>query len=120
MRNIVHFIAIFTFVLGIVAPACGFAWGGISSDGQYSVIEICSANGYESRIVKNDKDTPEHETKEPCQFCFANTYLNDLVPILVTERFYSYQAQYIFNQYEIAFLSRSTSHEQPRGPPTPV
>jgi len=114
MKNIIHFTTIFTFALSIIAPACGFAW---NSSGDYSVIEICTANGYESRLVENNQDTPEHEMKEQCQFCFAKAHLNGLIPILATERFYSYQAQYTFNQYEIILLSRSTSHEQPRGPP---
>ena len=107
MKNIIHFMTIFTFALGIIAPACGFAW---SSSGDYSVIEICTANGYESRIVENDQDAPEHEMKEQCQFCFTNAHLNGLIPTLQIEKLYSYQAQYIFNQYETFLLSLSLIH----------
>ena len=75
MRNIVHFIVIFTFALGIIAPACGFAWSG-----KYSVIEICTANGYEARIVANDEEpnTPNHQMSDQCQFCFSNAHFEPI------------------------------------------
>ena len=120
MKNIICFTVIFTFALGIIAPACGFAWGKAAGNGPYSVIEICGAQGIEKRIVQNDGEPAQGQmVKDQCQFCFSNANLNPLPPNNIQiDSFYSYKAKIAFIHYERAIASKSTSHEQPRGPPT--
>ena len=61
-QKLCHFFILTAFLLGIIAPACGFAW-----NGKFSVIEICTAKGIEQKIVSNDDLPPKH----PLAFCVA-------------------------------------------------
>ena len=119
MRQTFHILALIAFLLGIIAPACGFAW-----NGKYSVVEICTAQGYESRIVINNEEpanTPKHQMADQCQFCFSSVHVTGFVPnSILFEGFKAYALKLSYIQYEISLLSRLTSHEQPRGPPTLV
>lgn len=115
MIKTLHILTIIAFMAGIIAPACGFAWGG-----KYSVIEICTDQGIESRIVA-ENETPSDEApmaKDQCQFCFANAHINALIPashVDIARENHALSLQ--FALYEAMLLSRLTSHEQPRGPP---
>lgn len=78
MKNFVHSAVLIIFLLGIIAPACGFAWGG-----QYSVIEICTAQGFETKIVENGQKpdgAPHHKMAGECQFCFSNAHVTSFIP----------------------------------------
>ncbi len=62
-------------MLGFIAPACGFMWGG-----QYSVVEICTSQGIEQHIVADNTNPsqPDHKTAdEQCEFCFQNINLGN-------------------------------------------
>jgi len=124
MRNIIHFAVIFTFTLGIIAPACGFAWGNNAKDGSF--IEICTAQGIEKRFIASEgsnESSPSnnqspHKAKIQCQFCFASSNLQALTPVsLSIEISYAYAIKQTYGQYEVILLSKDTTHEQPRGPP---
>ncbi len=119
MRQILHIAALTAFLAGIIAPACGFAWGN-NGGGKYSVIEICTANGYESRIVENDQEpsTPNHKMVDQCQFCFSSAHLTGFISdALSIEEFKTHALKLNYARYETSLLSRFTSHEEPRGPP---
>ena len=103
------------FLGGIIAPACGFAWGG-----KYSVIEICTAQGFETKIVDNDQDQPQH-IADQCQFCFANAHLTSFLPKTTNiETVVFYTNKIRFNQYETVFLSRVQHDHAARAPPSIV
>ena len=114
MRNIVHFIVIMVFGLGIIAPACGFTWGG----GNYNLIEICTAQGFEKRLVKDDTDPPTHHIADQCQFCFANTHLTDNINFtnLQSIEFTYQEHQYFTPSHQIVAIFLSHAY-QPRAPP---
>ncbi|NQZ13830.1 MAG: hypothetical protein HRT94_03245 [Alphaproteobacteria bacterium] len=78
MRNYFHIFVLLSFLVGVIAPACGLSWGG-----KYSVIEICTADGWENRIVENNQSgTPsnsDHSAKEQCQFCIQTSLLKNMI-----------------------------------------
>ncbi len=114
MRNIAHFIVVFTFSLSIIAPACGFSWGG----NQYSAIEICTANGIETKLVQNEEQPSDTHFKEQCQFCFANTHVDKTITLAISVlKQESDQTKQRFTLYEDTFLSRQSSPISARGPP---
>lgn len=101
------------FLGGIIAPACGFMWGG-----NYSVIEICTLDGIESRIVENE-DTPDTpRTADQCEFCFTNANLDSHFTTLSTTYKADFQAnKHRFKQYIDIVLARYHSNISSRGPP---
>ncbi len=118
MRHTLHILTLTVFLLSIIAPACGFAW-----NGAYSVIEICTADGYESRIVANDQEpnTPDHDIADQCQFCFANAHLTSIIPnVTPLTKLQAYALKLQYALYEVNVQTRLTSHEQPRGSPSLV
>ncbi len=119
MKNYLHILALSAFLLSIIAPACGFMWGG-----KYNVIEICTAQGIETRVVESDQSsdkTPDHQMADQCQFCFASANLSGFLPESIKmEEVKSTTDKIRFHLYEISALSRITSHEEPRGSPTLV
>ena len=74
MRTLFHSIVIMSFLLGIIAPACGFMWGG-----KASFIEICTAQGIEKRFVTAQAETPpmppSHIMDDSCSFCFQSNHV---------------------------------------------
>lgn len=114
-RNMMAWLILLSFLIGFIAPACGFSWGG-----KYSVIEICTTQGIESRIVENNNNQGDHEqTTEQCQFCFQNAHLKDyfLPPSTFIDDFQALQRVQV-NQYYSALLNRVYSPQNPRGPPS--
>ena len=116
MKNFTHSFILLCFLVGVVAPACGFSWGG-----KYSVVEICTAQGIEQRVVDTaptDDSSPHKTVGEDCQFCFAAANMKAFLPadMPVMKAAVSLQKQRI-NHYTLIVLSRTTSHEEPRGPP---
>lgn len=66
MNKKIHLITLLAFLLGLLAPACGFAWGG-----KYNVVDICTTAGIETKIIADSSDeqnTPS-TVKDDCQFC---------------------------------------------------
>lgn len=119
MKNSLHIFVLTAFLLSVIAPACGFSWGG-----KFSVIEICTAQGIETRVVENDQnpdDQPSHQMADQCQFCFASANLTNFLPeAIAAEKIKATAEKARFRAYEISYLSHVTSHEEPRGPPTLV
>jgi hypothetical protein len=118
MKNFSHSLVLLCFLVGVLAPACGFSWGG-----KYSVVEICTSQGIEQRVVNaDDSDTPTAPTmSEDCQFCFASANMKAFLPndlSLVTIGFVAEKQRFAF--YTLTVLSLTTSHEEPRGPPALV
>jgi len=116
IRAILHFFVMAAFLGGIIAPACGFMWGG-----NFSVIEICTAQGLENRIVTNDQnegDIPAHKTADQCQFCFSHANLvADIAPDFSLETI-QFQAEKLkFRAYEDIVLSKLKTNISSRGPP---
>lgn len=114
MKNKLHILVLIAFLTGIIAPACGFAWGG-----SYSVVEICTAQGFENRIVMNDEQDSPHHMQEQCEFCFTNQKITAslMSKYEIEQHLYAVEKKRIF-QYEDVLLSRSIDHTSPRGPPT--
>ena len=119
MGKTLHIVVLAAFLLGIIAPACGFSWGG-----KYSVVEICTAKGLESRVIadnSNSSDAPDHKTKEKCQFCFTHANLAGHMPQAVILEPLKFQAEKLkFALYETITLSRVGSNLSARGPPVLV
>lgn len=108
-----HILIMTAFLGGIIAPACGFAWGG-----QFSVIEICTAKGMESRVVNNESERPSHKLSEQCQFCFAHANVMSFLPASLKMALVEFvQEKQKFQAYEIIFLSHLNIQSAPRGPP---
>jgi len=119
MKKGLHFIVLTTFLVGVLAPACGFSWGP-NGGGQYSVVEICTTQGIESRVVQNEEEPTNNPInyEEQCQFCFSSANLNALIPDLQafeTHLFVFEKAR--FHDYEIILLSRLTHDHAARAPP---
>lgn len=116
MRAILHFFIIIAFLAGIIAPACGFLWGG-----NFSVIEICTAQGIESRIVADTGDsnnTPAHKTSDKCQFCFSHANLvADIAPDFTLETVHFQVEKLKFQAYERLVFARINPQAAARAPP---
>ena len=115
MRNYLHILTLIAFLGGVIAPACGFSWGG-----NFSVIEICTAQGFETRVINNEEtpDAPTPTMGGDCQFCFANANLTSFLPENISvEVRYAYAEKITYSLYEVILLSRTTRNGQPRAPP---
>jgi len=117
MKNLTHILVLLCFLAGLIAPACGFSWGG-----KYSVIEICTSQGIESRIVENapsNENSPEnHQMSDDCQFCFQNAHLKAfLVPQTDFQKLVFTTQKQKYALYEAVFLSRVKTPQSLRGPP---
>jgi len=112
-----HIFVLLAFLGGIIAPACGFAWGG-----KYSVVEICTTEGIESRVVNNDQqpensDFPTH-FEEQCQFCFAQTNLTAFLPHNEhIETAFFIKDKIRFRHYDALLQSHLTRDNIARAPP---
>lgn len=114
-----------SFLLGIIAPACGFMWGGQGS----SMIEICTAQGIEMRLVTNDLQPNQDPTNQPsnpmmgdnCDFCFQNANFTGALLNTATLEKIGFQSNKIrFHLYETILLSHTSYNNTARGPPTLV
>ena len=118
MNNIIAFITVFAFTLGLIAPACGFAWNNNGNNNNYSVIEICTASGIENRLIPNDEAPTEHQTSEQCPFCFAQNNLEaHKSPSAFTLHFQFVHQKIQAEQFETAFLSKTRRPQSTRAPP---
>jgi hypothetical protein len=119
MCKLFHIIVLIAFIGGIIAPACGFNWGG-----KFSVIEICTAQGLEARIVNNNLEplnsplTPHQKAADKCQFCFASAHNQAYLPYSIIIEAKNYGQQKLkFQIYHITLLARLDIQSAPRGPP---
>lgn len=104
------------FLGGIIAPACGFMWGG-----QYRVIEICTAKGLENRVVADTSDNgnPNNKMAKDCEFCFANANVLAHLPASSSLIKVAFTAEKLkFQHYEDILLSRLNTDISSRGPPS--
>lgn len=118
MKQALHILIAIAFLGSIIAPACGFSWGG-----KYSVVDICTSEGIESKIVANDENSDdEHQQMvDQCQFCFSHANLSGLVPVSTTiEALVFYGDKIRKNQYESVYLSRQQGDHAARAPPANV
>lgn len=117
MNKTIHQIALLAFVIGLIAPACGFAWGG-----KYSVMEICSLDGIKQVIVSNndqDPTTPDptKSAKEKCSFCFGQKNIDQ---IAVADALSSYDgviSSEDITEYQRLISEENSSAYNPRAPP---
>lgn len=113
MKKGLHIAVLLAFLVGVIAPACGFAWGG-----KYSVVEICTAQGMESRIVENEEDPSLPHYEEQCQFCFAQANIKSFLSVSVElEQRLSVFERVQFGQYQEILLSRLSHDNAARAPP---
>lgn len=113
MIKSLHFFVLFAFLAGIIAPACGFAWGG-----KYSVVEICTTEGIESRVVQGEERPSKPHASEQCQFCFAHANLKIFLPdVAAHEAIIFIRAKTQFQHYDQLFLSRLSRDHAARAPP---
>ena len=116
MRQTTLSLIIFSFMLGFIVPACGFMWGG-----KYSVIEICTDQGIEQRLVSDDTNPtqPTHDqSSKKCDFCFKTTHLNSYIipPSHTYLALYNTQITVLVNHQN--FIALSLDHKLfARGPP---
>ena len=116
MKPVLHIFILLAFVLGIIAPACGFAWGG-----KYSVVEICTTDGIENRVVENEEQEHTPSMSEDCAFCFASANVKDFLPNHnAIEKIHFNAEQIRFRQFEIVYLSRVSNSNHTRAPPASV
>ena len=119
MRQTLCLFILISFVGGIIAPACDFLWGE-----KYSVIEICTLNGLETRVVGNDQSPSDDQAPSidrNCEFCFQNANFAGHIPTAATIEKLGFSALKLrFQSYETALLSRTTSQHSARGPPSLV
>lgn len=118
MKNKLHILVnvfvFWAFLGGIIAPACGFAWGRT-----YSVVEICTAQGFENRIMMDDEQDSPHQMQEQCEFCFTSANLTAfLVPDNYSQKLSDISEKIRITQYEDIVLSRFQTNISSRGPPS--
>ena len=91
MNKNIHLITLLAFIISLLAPACGFAWGG-----KYSVVDICTTEGIERKVIADNSDDQNVpvQTKDDCQFCsnaqkidkiagYTNNFNTDFVQITI-------------------------------------
>lgn len=117
MKHLMHIFVAIAFLTGVIAPACGFSWGG-----KYSVIEICTSEGIESRIVDTSQNgqnnLPAHKAGDQCQFCFQSANVKDSFPPLTQIKKKIVSLERIqYAQYETIILNTQHTPQSLRGPP---
>lgn len=113
MKKGLHIAVLLAFLVGVIAPACGFVWGG-----KYSVIEICTAQGMESRVVSNEDQPQKPHYEEQCQFCFAQANIKSFLSVSVElEQRLGVFERVQFGQYQEILLSRLSQDHAARAPP---
>ena len=112
-----HLFVLISFLLGIVAPACGFAWGN-NGGGKYSVVEICTAQGIENRVVESEDQQNTPMMAEQCEFCFASANLKSFLPSTTSFEtvFFEYLKAKTYSVYISNDKFLSFDHT-PRAPP---
>jgi len=110
---------LFIFVLGILAPACDFLWGG-----NLSVIEICTSNGIERQVVPADDNQSPADQKakaDQCPYCFQGTNLAFLntAPVIINPVSWQKPVSWSFIT-QSHYIKTSGKDLWPRAPPPMV
>ncbi|MEM9470246.1 MAG: hypothetical protein AAF988_08800 [Pseudomonadota bacterium] len=116
MKVFTHILILIAFLGGILAPACGFSWGE-----NFSIIEICTAQGTENRIVGSNDNEKEHhhQITEQCPFCFQqNNFKIVLLPSAQQEKEHSALLKAKTSTFKTTYLSKIKSPQTLRGPPS--
>ncbi len=114
MTQKLHIIVLLAFLGGIIAPACGFMWGG-----NYSVIEICTASGIENRVVTNEDQPDTPQTQDQCEFCFTNAKLDSyFLPSNAANKIAFHADKHRFQQYQDIVTAKYQTNISSRGPPS--
>lgn len=111
-----HILILIAFVMGVLAPACGFSW-----NGKFSLVEICTTEGIEMKVVENGSspNTPQHQASDDCQFCFQNAHLIADVTIMQTAHHPHYgKIAKIVHAHEILYRQILSQYHTARGPPS--
>lgn len=117
MRFLIHQIVLLGFITALLAPACGFAWGG-----QFSVIEICTEKGIEHKIIADAQNNEAPSSPAyACQFCFQQMMGQgfqeafDFITVPITFTL-------TVKRFSLALYYQSTLDQSrsPRGPPSIV
>ncbi len=108
-----HFFVLLAFLVGVIAPACGFSWSG-----KYSVIEICTSQGMESRIVSKEGQPKAPHVEKQCQFCFAQANLKSFLPVsMILERNLVIFERIKRRQYQAVLIFHLSRDHAARAPP---
>lgn len=114
MAQKLHILLLISFLGGIIAPACGFAWGG-----NFSVVEICTTEGIETRLIESDEKPADPKAEGQCEFCFTQANLTTFLPKAQNLEKIAYASEKIrFGQYQDIVLSKYQSNISSRGPPS--
>ncbi len=118
MRQTLYITILIAFLGGIIAPACGFMWGGQGLH-KYNVIEICTLDGIESRLVANEELPDAPKTADQCEFCFTNANLMAFFAESSRIERLAYRAEKLrYGQYTDIVLAKYHSNISSRGPPS--
>lgn len=116
MNKTIHHIALLAFIIGLIAPACGFAWGG-----KYSVVEICSLDGIKQVVIPNSEDPtepiPNKSTKEKCSFCFGQKNIDQISLVDILPSYDHALSDDTIIEYQRLVSKNSGSAYNPRAPP---
>lgn len=117
MKHPVHTFVLIAFLAGIIAPACGFAWGG-----KFSVVEICTTEGIEQRLVENDQQDGEHvpSAENDCLFCFQTANFSGFLPEAIVSDVSYIVREEVFKRDELAFFNSFSFDHGARAPPSPL
>lgn len=109
MRNALHVFLVLAFILSGISPACAFISGKSSIE-----VEICTNDGIKTVTLPGDAPEPqEHEKKNDCAFCFAQTHLKsakaDAILISYVAKNFDEQraalSTAVVHRFELALLS---------------
>ncbi|MCE7886407.1 MAG: hypothetical protein DYH13_02755 [Alphaproteobacteria bacterium PRO2] len=109
MRLTLHIFVLISFILSGISPACAFISGKSSIE-----IEICTNDGIKTVTLPGDApEQQEHEKKNDCAFCFAQTHLKtakadavliSYVPKIFDEQSTAFKTAAV-HRFELASLS---------------
>lgn len=115
MKRFLHVFVLIAFLTGIIAPACGFAWGG-----KFSVVEICTAQGIEQKIVESDDEEQSPSAHEECLFCFQSANMNGFLPANIQPADLTIIQVSAFKRDALFFRSDFSFDHGARAPPLPL
>lgn len=117
MNKTIQQIALLAFIIGLIAPACGFTWGG-----KYSVMEICSLDGTKQVVIPNgDQDptapTPDKLAKEKCPFCFGQKNIDQIALVDLLPSYNRIISNDTVTDSQHLISEENSSAYNPRAPP---
>ena len=116
-----YFLILIAFLTGVIAPACGFSW-----NGKFSLVEICTTEGIEMKVIDNNSapsgpSTPHQQASKDCQFCFQNNHVTaHITAIQMIESPIFTLTKNILNTHDILYRQILSQYHTARGPPSVV